>query len=110
MVVEFSLAQDLFKKLQRNGSKWKNIYICRSLIKESMNISMKKENYFRNLLFLKSNFFIGAGSIMGLMGNYYEIDFSCKRKYDQKKALRADWQATGDDLRTSLNEFAKMNH
>ena len=64
----------------------------------------KKDNCI-DLLFSRSNFLIGAGSIMGLMGNYYEFNFPKNSRIADAKAIRSDWRAVGDDLRTAMRSF-----
>lgn len=49
----------------------------------------------------------GAASAFDLTGNTRrQYDFSPTPAEADLKALRADWEATGDDMRAALNEAA----
>ena len=70
---------------------------------------MKNKGCFRtDVLFAKSNYITGAGSILSLGGNYYKFNSSPAAKDADLKALSSDWGVVGSDFTTAMKIF-KMN-
>lgn len=65
----------------------------------------EKRRYHTDFLFSKSSFIIGFGSIISLMGNYYEFNFSKTDKEDDLRALRSDWGVVGNDFRHAFDSI-----
>lgn len=65
---------------------------------------MKKRKYRTDILFPRTSFLIGAGSIFNLAGNYFEFNTSHSEEIADIRAIESDWGVVGDDLR---NVFAK---
>lgn len=62
-------------------------------------------NFSQNMGFsiLKSNFRSGAGSALGIGGNYFRLNKSSSRSLSDSRALRSDWKAVGKDISTGMN-------
>jgi len=70
---------------------------------------MKKSSYCTDFLFSRTNYLIGAGSIIALMGNYYDFNYSKSSKDADIRAIRSDWRVIGNDLRGALKSFEISN-
>jgi hypothetical protein len=51
----------------------------------------------------KSNFRSGAGSALGIGGNYFRFNKSSSRPLSDSRALRSDWKAVGKDISTGMD-------
>ena len=49
-------------------------------------------------LFSNTNFLMGIGSAMNIVGNYYSFNYFKSEKEADYKALRCDWEMVGADL------------
>lgn len=69
---------------------------------------MKKLKIYRtDVLFPKSNFLIGMGSIGNLFGNYYKYNTSPTSSQADMKAALSVWGVIGMDIRYALSKLAK---
>lgn len=67
---------------------------------------MKTKRYYRtDFLFSRSSFSIGAGSILALMGNYYEFNSSPTTTKADKKAIESNWGVVGKNLYNAMVRF-----
>ena len=72
---------------------------------------MKKHTKIRKTDFLLPNndFIIGLGSVLNLLGSYFEYNYSNSSKEADFKALESDWQNVGEDIRKSFKKVKKAN-
>jgi len=70
---------------------------------------MKKSSFYTDFLFSRTNYLIGAGSIIALMGNYYEFNYSKSSKDADIRAIRSDWRIIGNELREAMKSFEISN-
>ncbi|MGV4413302.1 hypothetical protein [Chryseobacterium sp. T1] len=72
---------------------------------------MKRHTKIRKTDFLLPNndFIIGLGSVLNLLGSYFEYNYSNSSKEADFKALESDWQNVGEDIRVSLKKVKKAN-
>lgn len=68
---------------------------------------MGKHNEIRKTDFLlpNNNFLIGMGSILNLVGSYFEYNYSDSSDEADLKALESDWQNIGADIKDSIISF-----
>lgn len=65
---------------------------------------MKKANFHTDFLFSDSDFFVGAGSVLNIAGNYYNFAVSKTEREADIKAIRCDWGMVGQDISQAINE------
>ena len=51
----------------------------------------------------KSSFISGAGSALGIGGNYFKFDKPSTHVLSDSNALHSDWQTVGKDISSSMN-------
>ncbi|MBL0912703.1 MAG: hypothetical protein IBJ09_10055 [Bacteroidia bacterium] len=70
---------------------------------------MKKYTKFRSSFrFPRTSFLTGAGSAFNIAGNYYRFTFPENAAEADAKALEADWNAIGNDLRRAMASFDEI--
>jgi len=52
----------------------------------------------------KSSIMSGAGSALGIGGNYFRFDKSSSHVLSDANALQSDWKAVGKDISSSMNK------
>ncbi len=65
----------------------------------------KKTKYRTNILFPRSSFLKGVGSVLNVSGNYFEFDHSESSLIADAKALQSDWGIVGQDIRNAAESF-----
>lgn len=50
----------------------------------------------------RSSLISGAGSALGIGGNYYRFDKSSPRPLSDSRALQSDWETVGKDISLSM--------
>ena len=72
---------------------------------------MKKLTKIRKTDFLlpNNNFVRGWGSVLNLLGSYFEYNYSNSSKEADLKALESDWQNIGEDIRKSVEKVKCVN-
>ena len=68
---------------------------------------MRKTNYRADFSFFNSSFWIGVGSVLSLFSPYYPFDYSTSPNEVDKKAMRSDFEAVGQDIKKALESFKK---
>ncbi|MFD2037017.1 hypothetical protein ACFSKL_19590 [Belliella marina] len=72
-------------------------------------MSKKKEKYRTDFLLPKNNFLVGMGSVLNIVGSYFDNNYSKSGNEADLKAMVSDWQNVGDDFRQSNEKFEKDN-
>ena len=62
-----------------------------------------------DFLLPNNDFIIGLGSVLNLLGSYFEYNYSNSSKEADFKALESDWQNVGEDIRKSFKKVKKAN-
>lgn len=71
---------------------------------------MTRRGYYRSdFLFPEMNFIIGCGSVMNIVGNYYNFNTSKNETEADAKALASDWGTVGIDLNNAIDEYRKLD-
>lgn len=72
---------------------------------------MEKRNKIRKTDFLlpNNNFLIGLGSVLNIVGSYFEYNYSSSSEEADLKALESDWQNVGGDIKESIANFKKQD-
>lgn len=65
----------------------------------------KEKEYKTNFLFSTPNYWVGAGSIFNLAGNYFEFDHSESAAEADSRALDSDWGITGKDIESAFKQL-----
>jgi hypothetical protein len=65
---------------------------------------MSRKNYRTDLLFPKTGFLVGMGSVIGIGGNYFEFNYSQTDEEADSKAIESDWAMIGQDIYHTLDE------
>ena len=68
---------------------------------------MVKSYYRTDLLFPKTSFMIGAGSVLSLFGTYFTFNYSRSEKEADKMAIESDFGVAGLDIQNAVKSFAK---
>ena len=58
-----------------------------------------------DFLFSRTGFWMGAGSVFNLAGNYYEFNSAESSAAADSRALAADWGVVGNDMNVALEQF-----
>jgi len=71
---------------------------------------MKKPKRFRTeYFFVTPSFLLGAGSILSIAGNYFQLIYSKSDYNEDERSLEADWNMVGQDIRDAAIDF-KFNN
>lgn len=65
---------------------------------------MKKRKYRTDVLFPRTSFLIGAGSIFNLAGNYFEFNSCSSSAKADSLAIENDWGVIGNELRDVVSK------
>lgn len=65
---------------------------------------MKKSNFHTDFLTPDTSFWVGAGSVFNLSGNYYDFAVSKSESEADRKAMCSDWGMVGQDIKTVSQE------
>ena len=65
----------------------------------------KKTIYKTNILFQRSSFLKGMGSVLNVSGNYFDFDYSESALLADAKAIKSDWCMVGQDLKNSAEKL-----
>ncbi len=57
--------------------------------------------YKTDLLFPRTNFVVGMGSVLNVAGNYFKFNYSESDVEADVKALESDWGAVGKDIESA---------
>jgi hypothetical protein len=60
---------------------------------------------YSDILFTQTGFLVGVGSAVSLGGNYYPYNFSPTPVIADIRALSADFQAVGEDMRIAMRSY-----
>jgi len=60
--------------------------------------------YNTDILFPKTNLLTGAGSIMNIAGNYFELSYSETDEDADSKAIENDWAVIGQDIKDTVKK------
>jgi len=63
------------------------------------------ENVYTDFLVSKGSFMGGAGSVLNLSGNYFLYDSSETPEQADERAIRSDWEQTGNDIATAMGKI-----
>ena len=64
-------------------------------------IKVKKTDF----LLPNNDFIVGWGSVLNILGSYFEYNYSNSTKEADFKALESDWQNVGEDIKKSFEEI-----
>jgi len=67
------------------------------------------ENAYTDFLVSRGGFLIGMGSCLNLSGEYFEYNLSVSDKEADARALRSDWEQTGNDLASVMRAHDQDN-
>ncbi|MFZ1750355.1 MAG: hypothetical protein WAU01_09195 [Saprospiraceae bacterium] len=84
---------------QKNKSNETKYNIKRFIFALEIKNMDNKAKYKTNILFPRSSFLKGFGSVLNISGNYYEFDFSKSSLNADTKAIKSDWAIVGQDIR-----------
>jgi hypothetical protein len=70
---------------------------------------MSKKYYKSDLLFPRTNFITGMGSIFNIAGNYYGFNRSATSNEADKKAIESDWGVVGKDIEKAIQSQDKKS-
>ena len=59
---------------------------------------MKKKKYRTDFLFPNTGFWEGMGSVVSVVGNYYEFNHSETEREADANAIESDWMVVGQDI------------
>lgn len=68
---------------------------------------MLKRRFYSTFLVTTPSFWIGAGSVMNVAGNYYEFNDSPNEQDADKGALASDWGMVGQDFSFACNKIKR---
>lgn len=69
------------------------------MFKNNSHIKVKRS------LYVRPTFWLGFASIFNLFGNYFQYRVSDTGAQADARAMRADWQAIGDDLNLVIDRY-----
>ena len=61
-----------------------------------------------DLLFPKTSFFVGLGSVGSIHGSYFEYNYSETEEESDTKAISSDWKMVGRDIQEAILNFCKV--
>ncbi len=70
----------------------------------------KKSKYKTNILFERTSFLKGMGSVFNVSGNYYEFDYSESALIADAKAIKSDWGVVGQDIKNATEHFLQKSN
>jgi len=70
-----------------------------------LRMNNKQVKYRTGFLVPRNNFLVGMGSVLNLMGNYFEYNYSKSDFAADNKALISDWLNVGNDFQMVLIEL-----
>ncbi len=62
--------------------------------------------YKSNLLFPRTNFLVGMGSVFNISGNYFRFNYSKSSEEADLKALESDWGVIGEDIKEVFHSLS----
>jgi len=62
-----------------------------------------------DFLLPNNDFIVGWGSVLNLLGSYFEYDYSKTPNEADLKALESDWQNIGEDIRKSFEKIEEVS-
>ena len=65
---------------------------------------MSKKKYRTDILYPKSTFWMGFGSVLNISGKYFEFNYSESAEEADFKAFENDWGVIGDDIKNSIKK------
>ncbi|HRD06574.1 MAG: hypothetical protein U0V54_01670 [Saprospiraceae bacterium] len=69
----------------------------------------KKSKYRTNVLFQRTSFLKGMGSVLNISGNYYQFDYSDSSLIADSKAIKSDWGVIGQDIKNAAEQLIETN-
>jgi len=65
-------------------------------------MSMSIQKFYTTRLCSRSSVVSGAANVFNIFGNFYKYNYSESFQQADARALRADWNAVGEDLKKSI--------